>query len=60
LEEASDRAQETVETVRDAVEDFSETVERSMRRQPLVTIALTVCPGLCAALLGADRAVGVE
>jgi hypothetical protein len=47
LEEASDRAQETVETVRDAVEDFSETVEASA-----AALALTV-PASCAALLGA-------
>jgi ElaB/YqjD/DUF883 family membrane-anchored ribosome-binding protein len=50
LAEASDRGQDAVETVRDVAKDFSETLERSMRRQPLLTLALAVCPGfICGA-----------
>jgi ElaB/YqjD/DUF883 family membrane-anchored ribosome-binding protein len=43
---ASDRGQE----VRDVAEDFSETLERSMHRQPLLTLALALCLGfICGA-----------
>ena len=49
LAEASDRGQDAVETVRDVGEDFSETLERSMRRQPLLTLALAVCGFICGA-----------
>jgi ElaB/YqjD/DUF883 family membrane-anchored ribosome-binding protein len=46
----SDRGQEAVETVRDVAEDFSGTLERSVRRQPLLTLALAVCLGfICGA-----------
>ena len=42
LSEASDRGQEAVDAVRDVAEDFSETLEDSMQRRPLTTLALAV------------------
>jgi ElaB/YqjD/DUF883 family membrane-anchored ribosome-binding protein len=48
LSEAGDRGQEAVEAVRDVAEDFSETLEDSMHRRPLTTLALAVGLGfLC-------------
>ena len=45
MSEASDRGQEAVEAVREAAEDFSETLEDSMHRRPLTTLALAVAFG---------------
>jgi ElaB/YqjD/DUF883 family membrane-anchored ribosome-binding protein len=50
LSEASDRGQEAVKAVRGVAEDSSETLEESMRRRPLVTLALALCLGfICGA-----------
>lgn len=45
LSEASERGQEAVHAVRDVAEDFSETLEDSMQRRPLTTLALAVAFG---------------